>query len=114
MRTYQIIAVAAVILAGVGQQIFFTSGADVSQQRQDAAQAQAANFSPDCAREEIAATTMIEDHGAAGDLSTDRLGQAGLTMLRARMACYEGHVGEALALYEGILNLGPVASLSGQ
>lgn len=114
MRTYQVIAIAAVVLAGIGQQIFFTSGTDVSQLRQNAALAQAANFSGDCARKDIAAITLIEDHGAAGDISADRLGQAGLTMLRARMACYDGRVGEALALYDGILNLGPVASLSGQ
>jgi hypothetical protein len=32
-----------------------------------------------------------------------------LTMLRARLACYEGRVSE-LALYESILALGPVAN----
>jgi len=32
-------------------------------------------------------------------------------MLRARRACYEGRVDEALALYDSILNLGPVVSL---
>jgi hypothetical protein len=30
------------------------------------------------------------------------------------LACYEGRVGDALALYDSILDLGPVASLRGQ
>jgi hypothetical protein len=71
------------------------------------AQAQAGQL----ALKETAVITAIEDHGAAGDLSADRLGEAGLTMLRARSACYQGRESEALALYEGILDLGPVASL---
>jgi hypothetical protein len=37
-----------------------------------------------------------------------------MTMLRARLICYEGRVVEALALYESILDLGPVASLRRQ
>ena len=78
------------------------------------AQGQAAQFARECALKEIAVITVIEDHGAAQDLPADRLGDAGLTMLRARSACYEGRVSEALALYESILDLGPVASLRGQ
>jgi hypothetical protein len=42
------------------------------------------------------------------------LGDAGLTTLRARLVSYEGRVGEALALYDSVLDLGPVASLRGQ
>jgi hypothetical protein len=75
------------------------------------AQAQAGQFARACALKETAVITVIEDHGAAGDLSADRLGEAGLTMLCARSACYQGRQSEALALYEGILDLGPVASL---
>jgi hypothetical protein len=75
------------------------------------AQGQAPQFDPDCARKEIAAITLIDEHAAADDLPADRLGNAGLTLMRARAACYDGRVGEALALYESILDLGPVASL---
>ncbi len=78
------------------------------------AQAQAGPFARECALKEVTVITLIEDHGAAEDLSADRLGSAGLTMLRARAACYEGRVGEALALYDSILDLGPVASLRRQ
>jgi hypothetical protein len=74
------------------------------------AQGQAGQVARACALKEIAAITVIEDHGAAEDLPAGRLGDAGLTMLRARLTCYEGRVDEALALYESILNLGPVAS----
>lgn len=78
------------------------------------AQGQAGQFARECALKEIAVITLIEDHGAAEDLPAERLGDAGLTMLRARMTCYEGRVGEALALYESVFDLGPVASLNRQ
>jgi hypothetical protein len=78
------------------------------------AQAPTGPFARECALKETAVITLIEDHGAAEDLPADRLGAAALTMLRARSACYEGRVGEALALYESIFDLGPVASLPRQ
>jgi hypothetical protein len=78
------------------------------------AQGQAEQFAKECALKETTVITLIEDHGAAGDLPADRLGNAGLTMLRARSACYEGRVGDALALYGSILDLGPVAALRRQ
>ncbi len=78
------------------------------------AQVQAGQFAAECALNETAAITVIEDHGAADDLSADRLAAAGMTMLRARSACYAGRIGEALALYRSILELGPVASLRRQ
>jgi hypothetical protein len=74
-----------------------------------AADFQTGPFAMECALKEISVITLIEDHGAAEDLPSDRLGEAGLTMLRARLACYEGRVEEALALYDSILKLGPVA-----
>jgi hypothetical protein len=88
-------------------------GASLAMTLSAMAQAQAARFARACALKEIAAITAIEDHGSAEDLPADRLGEAGLAMLRARSACYEGRVGEALALYESVLDLGPVASLLG-
>jgi hypothetical protein len=88
-----------------------TLGACLAMSISAMAQGQAGQFARECARMEITVITTIEDHGAVGDLSADRLGDAGLTMLRARAACYQGRVGEALALYQSILDLGPVASL---
>jgi hypothetical protein len=74
------------------------------------AQGQSGLFAKECAVKEVEVITLIEDHGAAGDMPADRLSNAGLTMLHAQSACYEGRVGEALALYQSILDLGPVAS----
>jgi hypothetical protein len=78
------------------------------------AQGQARQFARECALKETAVITVIEDHGAAQDVPSDRLGDAAMTMLRARSICYEGRVGEALALYESVLDLGSVASLRRQ
>jgi hypothetical protein len=76
-----------------------------------AADEKSGSFATVCALKEVKVITLIEDHGEAQDLPSDSLGDAGLAMLRARSACYEGRVGEALALYDGILRLGPVVSL---
>jgi hypothetical protein len=76
-----------------------------------ATHAQAEELPQVCALKENAVIIVIEDHGAAEDVSADRLGDAGLTMLHARSVCYQGRTREALALYESILDLGPVASL---
>jgi hypothetical protein len=69
---------------------------------------QTGRFATACALQETKVVILIEEHGDAEDLPSDRLSDAGLAMLRARQACYEGRVGEALALYDGILSLGPV------
>ena len=68
-------------------------------------------FARECSTKDITVITLIEDHGEAGDVSADRLASAWLTMLDARTACSEGRVGEALALYQSVFELGPVASL---
>jgi hypothetical protein len=78
------------------------------------AQGPAGPFPRECALKEITVITLIEEHGEAGDLPADQLRNATLTMLRARSVCNDGRVGEALAVYESILNLGPVASLPRQ
>jgi len=75
------------------------------------ANGQSRPFATSCALKETTVITLIEDHAEAQDVPSDKLGEAGLAMLRARIACYEGRVEEALALYDGILNLGPVVSL---
>jgi hypothetical protein len=65
-------------------------------------------LSPECSMREVKATTVIEDHGETGDVASEKLGEAGLTLLTARMTCYQGRVTEALALYDQVLSLGPV------
>jgi len=76
-----------------------------------AGQAQEWQFTRACALKENAVIIAIEEHGSAGDVSADQLGEAGRTLLRARSACYLGGQSEALALYDSILDLGPAASL---
>jgi hypothetical protein len=78
------------------------------------AQGQAGQFARECALKETMVITLIEDHGAAEDVPAAQLSDAAMTMLRARSVCYEGREGEALALYQSILELGPVASLGRQ
>ena len=65
-------------------------------------------FPKECALKELPIVTLIEEHGESGDVSADRLASAWAAMLDARAACAEGRVSEALAQYQGILDLGPV------
>ena len=89
-------------------------GASLAMTVSAVAQGQAVQFARECALKEIPALTTIEEHGEAQDVPSERLAEAALTMQRARLACREGRVGEALALYDSILALGPVASLRRQ
>jgi hypothetical protein len=77
-------------------------------------QGRAEQLAQECALKEVKVITLIEDHGAAQDLPADLLGNAGLTMMHARSVCYAGRVEEALALYQSILDIGPVVSLNQQ
>ena len=86
-------------------------GASLAMMISATTQVQAEQFALKCAQRDVLARTTIDDHGAVGDLPSDLLGNAGLTMLRAQMVCYEGRVDEALALYDSILDLGPVPLL---
>jgi len=68
-------------------------------------------FSPECAHREVQVITLIEDHGAKEDVPSDKLAEAGLKMLEARMTCYAGRVSEATKLYDSITDsLRPPAS----
>jgi hypothetical protein len=91
VRAQHIIAAVAALVIGLG----VAEGPGAAR-----ADAQSGSFASICALKEIKVITLIEEHGAAADLASDRLGDAGLAMLRARMACYEGRVAEAVALYD--------------
>ena len=62
----------------------------------------------DCATLDIAAITMIEEHGRVADVPSDRLYGAALVMQQARQACRDARFDEARALYDLVLSLGPV------
>jgi hypothetical protein len=63
-----------------------------------------------CALKDTVVITLIEEHGESGDLPGHELANASLTLLDARSVCAEGRVVEALALYQSVLELGPVTS----
>lgn len=89
---------------------FFLASAYLASTMAAQTQVRTGHFARACALKEITVITLIEDHGAAGDLPADRLHKAALMQLSARSACYEGRIDEALALYDSILDLGPIAS----
>jgi hypothetical protein len=67
------------------------------------------SFALACANRDLQLITLIEEHGKADIVAPEELTQAFLIVLQARIACYEGRVCEAIALYDGIA-LGPVLS----
>jgi hypothetical protein len=69
------------------------------------------SFARECALKEIEVITFIEQHGNAQDMAPDLLARAAFTLMDARMACREGRVSQALALYNSILRLGADDSL---
>lgn len=63
-----------------------------------------------CAARDLQAITTIENHGVAQDVPSRSLYGAALTIERARAACRDGRLDEAVALYDLILTLGPVVA----
>jgi hypothetical protein len=45
---------------------------------------------------------LIEEHENTNAISAERLSDAMLTMLNARMICYEGYVVDALSIYDSV------------
>jgi hypothetical protein len=79
------------------------------------AAAQATSARSLCAARDVQVITLIEEHGTANDIASERLSKAGLAQMEARLACSEGRVKEAVALYDGIIgSLGPILSRRAQ
>ena len=57
----------------------------------------------ECAARDLKLVTLIEDKGEARDVSSEKLADAAFTMLRARQACHDGRVADALAIYDSVL-----------
>jgi hypothetical protein len=64
--------------------------------------AAAGSFTRGCAARDIQILMLIEERENTSAVSVDKLGDAMLTMLQARIVCHEGHVMDAMALYDGI------------
>ena len=63
------------------------------------------NGSVQCASRDLRLLMSIESHGEAADVSAEKLGEAVLSMMKARAACAAGRVGEALAIYDSVFIL---------
>ena len=62
----------------------------------------AGSFTRGCAARDLQILIMIEERESTNAISEEKLSDAMLTMMDARMICYEGHVVDALAIYDDI------------
>jgi hypothetical protein len=59
-------------------------------------------LTPACARHDLLTLATIEERGERPDTPPQRLGEAGLRQLEARLLCLSGDEEKAVALYESI------------
>jgi hypothetical protein len=64
--------------------------------------ATAGSFTRECAARDLQVLMTIEQQEDANTVAADKLHDAMLTLLHARIVCHEGQVVDALALYDGI------------
>src|SRR5580704_11651177 len=65
--------------------------------------ATAGSFTRGCAARDLQILMLIEERENTNAVSAERLSDAMLSMLEARMVCYEGRVVDAMALYDNIV-----------
>src|SRR6266481_10177226 len=63
----------------------------------------AGSFTRGCAARDLQILKLIEERENANAISAERLSDAMLAMMNARMTCYEGHVVDALAIYDSVV-----------
>jgi hypothetical protein len=66
------------------------------------ATATAGSFMRGCAARDMQILMLIEDRESNNAVSAEKLRDATLTMMHARIVCHEGHVLDALAIYDSI------------
>jgi len=64
--------------------------------------ATAGSFTRGCAARDLQLLMLIEERENTNAISSERLSDAMQTMMNARMICYEGYVGDALAIYDSV------------
>jgi len=64
--------------------------------------ATAGSFTRGCAARDLQILMLIEDRESSNTVSAEKLSDAMLEMMNARMVCYEGRVVDALAIYDRI------------
>jgi hypothetical protein len=95
MRACHLIAIEAALAVGLGVKVFlFSGGATV---------AGAVEPRAICAARDVQFVTLLEQHGEAQDVAGDQLLEAFFTAVKARAACSEGHIAEAVAIYDSIV-----------
>ncbi len=62
----------------------------------------AGSFTRGCAARDLQILMLIEERESTNAISAERLSGAMATMMNARMICYDGHVVDALAIYDSV------------
>jgi hypothetical protein len=77
--------------------------------------APAGSFARSCAARDVQTLMMIEDWESNKIVASEKLRDVMLKMMHARIVCHEGHVLDALAIYDGIMqSLAPNRSQFGR
>jgi hypothetical protein len=64
--------------------------------------AAAGAFTRGCAARDLQILMLIEERESSNAVSPEKLSDAMLAMLEARIVCHEGHVVDAMTIYDGI------------
>jgi len=64
--------------------------------------ATAGSFTRGCAARDLQILMLIEERQDSNAISAERLSDAIVAMMNARMICYDGHVADALAVYDSV------------
>src|SRR5689334_17280852 len=73
--------------------------------------ATAGSFTRGCAARDLQILFLIEEQEGAGSVPSERLSDALIEMMHARIVCHEGRVLDALAIYDAVAeNLRPIRS----
>ena len=62
----------------------------------------AGSFTRGCAARDLQILMLIEEREETNAISAERLSDAIVTMMNARMICYDGHVVDAIAIYDSV------------
>jgi hypothetical protein len=62
----------------------------------------AGSFTRGCAARDLQILMLIEERENTNAVSSERLSDAMLTMMNARMMCHDGHEADALTMYDSI------------
>jgi hypothetical protein len=63
----------------------------------------AGSFTRGCAARDLQILMLIEERENTNAVTTEKLSDAMLSMLEARIVCYEGRVMDAMSLYDNIV-----------